>query len=157
MENNTQEKDLIERNESTIFGKIKNFFRNLFKKKEISKISEEKEVDINEEKKQEFKEYVKKTEDEDTQLLDLQRRYRKGEIGDNDLTEEQIEALCDLYDRQIISLKKSIEAKQQQITEYKKEINDLVSKKAKLTGESSAAGSYLKRQMEYRRIRITDK
>ena len=29
MENNTQEKDLIERNESTIFGKIKNFFRNL--------------------------------------------------------------------------------------------------------------------------------
>ncbi len=120
MENNTQEKDLIERNESTIFGKIKNFFRNLFKKKEISKISEEKEVDIHEEKKQEFKEYVKKTEDEDTQLLDLQRRYRKGEIGDNDLTEEQIEALCDLYDRQIISLKKSIEAKQQQITEYKK-------------------------------------
>ena len=120
MENNTQEKDLIERNESTIFGKIKNFFRNLFKKKEISKISEEKEVDIHEEKKQEFKEYVKKTEDENTQLLDLQRRYRKGEIGDNDLTEEQIEALCDLYDRQIISLKKSIEAKQQQITEYKK-------------------------------------
>ena len=120
MENNTQEKDLIERNESTIFGKIKNFFRNLFKKKEISKISEEKEVDIHEEKKQEFKEYVRKTEDENTQLLDLQRRYRKGEIGDNDLTEEQIDALCDLYDRQIISLKKSIEAKQQQITEYKK-------------------------------------
>ena len=120
MENNTQEKDLIERNESTIFGKIKNFFRNLFKKKEISKISEEKEVDIHEEKKQEFKEYVKKTEDENTQILDLERRYRKGEIGDNDLTEEQIDALCDLYDRQIISLKKSIEAKQQQITEYKK-------------------------------------
>ena len=120
MENNTQEKDLIERNESTIFGRIKNFFRNLFKKKEISEISEEKEVDVHEEKKQEFKEYVKKTEDEDTQLLDLQRRYRKGEIGDNDLTEEQIDALCDLYDRQIISLKKSIEAKQQQITEYKK-------------------------------------
>lgn len=120
MENNTQEKDLIERNESTIFGKIKNFFRNLFKKNEINEISDEKKVGINEEKKQEFKEYVKKTEDEDTQLLDLQRRYRKGEIGDNDLTEEQIEALCDLYDRQIISLKKSIEAKQQQITEYKK-------------------------------------
>ena len=120
MENNTQENDLIERNESTIFGKIKNFFRNLFKKKEINESSEEKEIDVHEEKKQEFKEYVKKTEDENTQLLDLQRRYRKGEIGDNDLTEEQIDALCDLYDRQIISLKKSIEAKQQQITEYKK-------------------------------------
>ena len=26
MENNTQEKDLIERNESTIFGKIKNIY-----------------------------------------------------------------------------------------------------------------------------------
>ena len=46
MENNTQEKDLIERNESTIFGKIKNFFRNLFKKKEINEISDEKELGI---------------------------------------------------------------------------------------------------------------
>ena len=31
MKENTQEKDLIERNEdNNIFGKIKNFFRNLF-------------------------------------------------------------------------------------------------------------------------------
>ena len=37
MENNTQEKDLIERNESTIFGKIKNFFRNLFKRVDFYK------------------------------------------------------------------------------------------------------------------------
>ena len=36
MKENTQEKDLIERNEdNNIFGKIKNFFRNLFGKKEI--------------------------------------------------------------------------------------------------------------------------
>ena len=35
MKDNTQEKNLIERNENSIFGKIKNFFKNLFGKKEV--------------------------------------------------------------------------------------------------------------------------
>ena len=36
MEENTQEKNLIEKNEKSIFGKIKNFFKKLFNKKENS-------------------------------------------------------------------------------------------------------------------------
>ena len=67
-----------------------------------------------------FKSYIKRTESEETKLLDLQNRYRKGEIADDDLTQEQINSLCMLYDRQIEDLKRTIEAKKQQISKYKK-------------------------------------
>ena len=67
----------------------------------------------------EFKEYIKMTEDEETKLLELQRKYRRGEIGENDLTDEQIDALCNLYDKQIEELKKSIKIKEEKIQEHK--------------------------------------
>lgn len=121
MEKNTQEKNLIEKNENTIFSRIKNFFRNIFSKKE-NKI--ENEVDENvlveAEKSYEFRNYVKNIDSEENELFELQKRYRKGEIAEGDLTQEQISALCLLYDRQIRNLKKTIEFKEKQISKYKK-------------------------------------
>lgn len=121
MKDNTQEKNLIERNETNIFGKIKNFFRKIFGKKQ--EIVEDKKVEISEdemEKSDIFKDYIRKIDNEETDLLDLQRRYRRGEIADNDLTQEQIDSLCLLYDKQIVELKRSIEAKENQLSKYKK-------------------------------------
>lgn len=120
MEENTQEKNLIEKNEKSIFGRIKNFFRKLFNKKEnvVNETVEESSASVKE--NNEFKEYIKMTEDEETKLLELQARYRRGEIGQNDLTEDQIDALCDLYDKQIEELKKSIKIKEEKINEHKK-------------------------------------
>lgn len=120
MEENTQEKNLIEKNEKSIFGKIKNFFKKLFNKKEnvVNETVEESSASVKE--NNEFKEYIKMTEDEETKLLELQARYRRGEIGQNDLTEDQIDALCDLYDKQIEELKKSIKIKEEKINEHKK-------------------------------------
>ena len=60
------------------------------------------------------------TEDEETRILELQMRYRRGEIADNDLTQDQINSLCMLYDRQIEDLKRTIEAREQQLSKYKK-------------------------------------
>ena len=121
MKDNTQEKNLIEKNENNIFGKIKNFFRKIFCKKEDStKNTTEEIIDNGPEKNEEFKEYIKRTEDEETKVLELQRRYRRGEIADDDLTQEQINSLCMLYDKQIEDLKRTIEAKEQQISKYKK-------------------------------------
>lgn len=117
MKENTQEKNLIKNEKVSFFGKIKNFFAKIFKKK-AEEVVEEKEINPND--NNEFKEYIKKTEDEETRLLELQERYRKGEIAENDLTEEQIDALCDLYDKQIEELRKSIEIKEQKIEEYKR-------------------------------------
>ena len=117
MKDNTQEKNLIEKNENNIFGKIKNFFRKIFGKKEDSVNNNAEKIINNEtEKNEEFREYIRRTEDEETKILELQRRYRRGEIADKDLTQEQINSLCLLYDRQIEDLKRTIEAKEQQIS-----------------------------------------
>ena len=53
-------------------------------------------------------------------LFELQRRYRRGEIADSDLTQEQINSLCMLYDKQIEDLKRTIKSKEQQVAKYKK-------------------------------------
>lgn len=119
MEENTQEKNLVEKNNKNVFSRIKNFFKNLFGKKDNNQVETE-ENSSNTKENNEFKEYIKMTEDEETRLLDLQARYRRGEIGQNDLTEDQIDALCDLYDKQIEDLRKSIQIKEEQIAEHKK-------------------------------------
>ena len=59
MKDNTQEKNLIEKNENNIFGKIKNFFRKIFGKKEDTLKSDKEEIVNNKpEKNEEFKEFV---------------------------------------------------------------------------------------------------
>ena len=132
MKDNTQEKNLIEKNENNIFGKIKNFFRKIFGKKEDTLKSDKEEIVNNKpEKNEEFKEYIKRTEDEETKVLELQMRYRRGEIADSDLTQEQINSLCMLYDRQIEDLKRTIEAKEQQLSKYKK-----INKQQKVEGNN---------------------
>ena len=114
MKENTQEKDLIERNEdNNIFGKIKNFFRNLFGKKEIevnNVVDEHLEMEM--EKSDAFRDSIRNVE--------LQRRYHNGEVSIKELTNEQINALCDLYDDKIADLKKTIAAKEQILANYKK-------------------------------------
>lgn len=120
MKENTQEKNLIERNKKSIFSKIKNFFRKIFSKKE-KKVENEliQNESLEKEKNEDFKEYIKRTEDEETKLLELQRKYHNREIDESTLTDEQIDALCDLYDKQIEELEKTIAIKEQQLAEYK--------------------------------------
>lgn len=122
MGENTQEKNLIEKKEKSVFQKIKNFFKKVFGKKQIEN-NIQPDI-IEEESNNEFKESIKMTEDEETKLLELQRRYRRGEIAENDLTEEQIDALCELYDKQIEDLKQSIRIKEEKIAEHKKRIEN---------------------------------
>lgn len=126
MKENTQEKNLIEKKEKvSVFGKIKNFFKNLFGKKQVETNDEvTKEETTDRVVTNEFMDYIKMTEDEETKLLDLQKRYRRGEIAENDLTDEQIDALCNLYDKQIEELKQSIKIKEEKIAEHKRRIEN---------------------------------
>lgn len=64
---------------------------------------------------EQFERYIKNIENEETKLLKLQKQYRNGDIKEKDLTQIQIKALCDLYDRQIESLKKSNEYRKQKL------------------------------------------
>ena len=95
---------------------------NLFGKKQVE---ENEEIVVEQqESSNEFKDSIKMTEEEENELLELQKKYRRGEIAENDLTEEQIDALCDLYDKQIEDIKQSIKIKEEKIAEYKRKIEN---------------------------------
>ena len=60
-------------------------------------------------------EEIKKIGDEETLLLKLQKKFRSGEIEEEELTEEQVNSLCALYDKQISNLTKSNEIRKQKL------------------------------------------
>lgn len=130
MKENTQEKSLVQVNGNSIFYKIKKFFRNLFHKDTESQsnvVEEHISNNIeNENKRSAFIESIKNIENEETKLLKLQKQYRSGEIKEEDLTEEQVNSLFNLYDKQIASLRKSNEMRKQKILEYRKKLQTLV-------------------------------
>lgn len=127
MRDNSQEKSLIAVNENSIFYKIKNFFRNLFHKNKSVESSTAIENAINvsinkENNKNSFMESIKNIENEETRLLKLQKQYDNGEIKGEDLSEEQVRTLCDLYDKQIANLRKSNQIRKQKLLEYRKRL-----------------------------------
>ena len=125
MKENTDEKSLVKINENSIFYKIKQFFKKLFYKKEtINNITVEtnKVILQNDNKKNKFMEEIKNIEDEETLLLKLLKKFRSGEIKEEELTEEQVKSLCELYDKQIANLRKSNEIRKQKLLEYRKKL-----------------------------------
>lgn len=127
MRENTQEKSLVSINENRIFYKIKNFFKNLFHKNKVvnssintSQITED--ITHTTEQKNAFMESIKNIEDEETNLLKLQKQYRNGEIKEEELTKEQINSLSALYDKQIANLRKSNETRKKRLLEYRRKL-----------------------------------
>ena len=118
----SQEKQIIEVNEKSIFYKIKMFFTNLFKGKEKNNNVENKTRNVvsNDRQKEDFINSVKNIENGETKLLKLQKQYRNGEIKEEDMTSEQIKKLSDLYDKQIAELEKSNAMRKQKLLEYRK-------------------------------------
>ena len=74
----------------------------------------------NENSKSAFIENIKIIEDENTLLL---KRYIRGEIKKEDLTEEQKKSLYTLYHKQINNFKKSNEIRKNKLLQYKKELD----------------------------------
>lgn len=63
------------------------------------------------------------------ELLELQKRYRAGEIKEEEMTEEQVDELEKLYDEQIDLLEKMIELDKIKIRKAIKEIKEMKNKK----------------------------
>ena len=123
MKEHTSEKLLIQLNENSIFYKMKKFFLKLFYRNNISDVFEKTNNKIENEKiKKSFIEELKNVENEETKLLKLQKQYRSGEINEEDLTNEQIKSLCELYDKQIEKLEKSNEIRKQRLEKYRKKV-----------------------------------
>ena len=67
-------------------------------------------------------EEIRNIENEETKLLKLQKQYRSGEIKEEELTEEKVNSLCALYDKQIENLRKSNENRKQKLLEYRRKL-----------------------------------
>ena len=123
MKENTQHKSLVQINENGIFYKIKNFFKDLFNRNNNTTnyaiVKEDKSIVESENTKNTFMESIKNIENEETKLLKLQKQYRSGEIKEEELTQEQVNSLCALYDKQIANLRKSNEIRKQKLLEYR--------------------------------------
>lgn len=131
MKKNSQEKRLITVNENSIFYKIKTFLKNLFnpRKKVENVLRVEEAVNIKSENQNNidsFIESIRNIENEETKLLKLQQQYRRGEIKEETLTKEQVNALCSLYDKQIANLRKSNEIRKKNLLEYKKNCKQII-------------------------------
>ena len=116
-----EEKHLINVNKKGIFNKIKIFLMKLFRKSKKDLKEDLSKIDKNT-KKESFVNSIKIEESEEKELLRLQEQYRKGKIKEEDLSKEQIDKLCDLYDRQIENLQKEINIIKQEILEYVKKM-----------------------------------
>ena len=120
MRENIQEKSLVQVRNS-LLDKIKGFIRKVFRVNSDNKIVglRTKVLTEEENKKDTFRESLKKMAHEEIMLLKLQKQYRNGEIKEEELSDEQVNSLCKLYDKQIEELKKSNERRKQRLLEYK--------------------------------------
>ncbi len=127
MKHKEQEKSLTAVNENSIFYRIKKFFRNLLYKTNnntnkliaITGTSTNSSIESN---KNSFMETIKNIENGETKLLKLQKQYRSGEIKEGELTEEEVNSLCALYDKQIENLRNSNETRKQKLLEYRRNL-----------------------------------
>lgn len=110
--NNNQ---LIERKEN-IFAKIKNFFKNLFFKKNKNEVFNT--VTQNIEETREPKSTSKKYETDKKEFFELYENSKKGEIDLLSLPPETLKKMCALLEEEIKLKEKSNELKREKLNAY---------------------------------------
>ena len=77
--------------------KIKNFFKRLFNIKQIKLIEANTSDNIDKEEENSFKDELKLENNEEYRILDLQKKFKSGEIKVEEMEEEDKDALILLY------------------------------------------------------------
>ena len=102
-----------------IFSKFINMIKRIFTfNKALPEANEDiQSINVNQENNKDvFKNDLKvDTFEESKVLLELQKKFQTNQIQLIDLTDQQLDDLSELYDRQIADLKKKIEEKEQEI------------------------------------------
>lgn len=94
-----------------IFAKISNFFRKIFsrKKEDIEEMNNEKSI-YNIKQKENFVENILiKENKEEKRLKTLQLQYDNGEIDEEDISDEDMEKLIEMYEKETEKLNKETE------------------------------------------------
>ena len=89
-----------------------------------------------------YRYYSKNEEELKQQISDLDKKIQEALKGQTGAFSSDVKLLENQLDEKIQMLNKITDISK--IIEYKKQINDIITKKAKLSGETSAAGTYLK-------------
>lgn len=88
-----------------------------------------------------FRYYSKNEETLKQKILDLDGKIQEAMSNDDRLSTSDMKLLENQIDKKLESINQITDVTK--LTEYKKEINDLILKKAKIAGEQSPRGSYL--------------
>lgn len=111
------ENKLVKVDKNNFISKIKQFFLKCFYKKPSNIIKyDEKSVEntVN-------CEFVKSSRNiESDETIKLQQAYRNNKLNVQELSSEQVLAMCKVYDKQIIELKRQNKAKAKKIVKYRK-------------------------------------
>ena len=89
-----------------------------------------------------YRYYSKNEEELKQQISELDEKIQETSKGQTGAFSSDVKLLENQLDEKIEALSKITDISK--MTEYKKQINDITTKKAKLSGETSAAGTYLK-------------
>ena len=73
-----------------------------------------------------FLDKIKAIETDETRLLKLQKSYESGEVKEEDLTDEQVDKLLELYQDQIDGLRISNERRKQKLLEYREKMKKAI-------------------------------
>ena len=93
--------------EKGFFYKIKMFFKNIFNKEKLQESNDYKYTD-EQEKKTSFTDKIKvKPDFEKEKLLKIQKDYEDGLIKEEDMTQEQVKEIENLYIEQITKLRET--------------------------------------------------
>ena len=105
----------------SIFRKISEFFKKIFLKKEVLP----KEVIITNEKNNNFLENIQIKEDkEKIRLIQLKQQYEKGEIDEEEISDEDVDKLCELYKKETDELNADTERRKNHIAQMIKELKN---------------------------------
>lgn len=106
----------------SIFDRIKNFFKNIFKKEELQEVAyiKEKTIETKENKKSSFIDSIRTEEIiEKEEILKIQRDYENGVIREEDMTPEQVSKIEKLYIEQIYKLRNDYSKYKDEATKLK--------------------------------------
>lgn len=108
--------------EDGFFSKIRRFFLSLFKKKNTNDINDNFHNQSNTEKNDFMKKIEIQPDEAELRIKEVQKKYKQGEIKEEDMTDEEHKELIELYKKQNEDMIKIIENKKNSI---KKQIENL--------------------------------
>ena len=104
----------------SIFRKISDFFKKIFSKKEVV---QNEDIIVNNNKNDSFIKNIRiKENKEELRLLQLKQQYENGEIDEEDMSDEDVDKLCQLYEKETDELNADTERRKNHIAQMLKEL-----------------------------------